>query len=278
MKRIRSWRVLAAAAVTAVITVLGVTAAGTASATPSKGSKPTIVLVHGAWADGSSWSAEVKKLQSIGYTVDVAPNPLRGASDFDYVRDFLSTISGPIVLVAHSYGGFVITNAATGNSNVKALVYIDAFIPDQGQTLGDLVAGSGSALEPALTNPTSVFDLKPYPGAPPGAVDTYLLRNVYLQSFAPDVPRPEAQVQQVSQEPLSTAAFFVPSGPPAWENTPCWVLIGTQDQIIPPPLQRTMAGTAGCQHVGTVKASHVSLVSRPNQVTSVILDAARSVA
>ena len=137
---------------------------------------------------------------------------------------------------------------------------------------------TGSALEPALTNPTSVFDLKPYPGAPPGAVDTYLLRNVYLQSFAPDVPRPEAQVQQVSQEPLSTAAFFVPSGPPAWENTPCWVLIGTQDQIIPPSLQHTMAGTAGCRHVTTVKASHVSLVSRPNQVTSVILDAARSVA
>ena len=277
MKRIRSWRVFAAAVVTAAVTVLGLTAAGTASATPSKGPKPTIVLVHGAWADGSSWSAEVAKLQSMGYTVDVAPNPLRGLSDADNLRDFLGTVPGDIVLVAHSYGGFVITNAATGNTNVKALVYIDAFIPDEGQTLAGLISGSGSVLEPALTDPTSVFDLKPFPGAPPGAADTYLLRDVFLQSFAPDVPRREAQVLSVSQEPLSSAAFVEPSGPPAWQDIPCSVLIGTQDQIIPPALQMTMATTAKCQSVSTVKASHVSLVSRPNQVTSVIVAAAQAV-
>jgi pimeloyl-ACP methyl ester carboxylesterase len=273
--------VLVAAGVTAALAAVGLVAAGPASATPSKGAKPTIVLVHGAWADSSGWSSEIKKLQTFGYTVEAAPNPLRGASDFDYVSDFLSTITGPIVLVAHSYGGFVITNAAAGNPNVKALVYIDAFIPAEGQTLGELVDGSGSALEPGLTNPTSVFDLKPYPGAPANQADSYLLRNVFLQSFAPDVPPPDARVLSVSQEPLSTTAFFVPSGPPAWANADigCWVLIGTQDQIIPPALQETMASNSGpcADHISTVKSSHVSLISHPNQVTSVILAAARSV-
>src|SRR6516165_8200004 len=136
-------RLILPAAIVAVATVVGVTAqAASAHASSSHvfrwdgGTKPTIVLEHGAWADASSWSKVIRQLQEDGFTVDAPPNPLRGVNyDANYLTDFLSTIAGPVVLVGHSYGGFVITNAATGNANVKALVYVDAFIPDQSDTL-----------------------------------------------------------------------------------------------------------------------------------------------
>ena len=142
--------------------------------------KPTIVLEHGAWADASSWSRVVKLLQADGYTVDAPPNPLRGLStDTETLSDYLSTIAGPIVLVGHSYGGAVITDAATGNPNVKALVYIDAFAPAEGETLQQLVgAQPGSAL--AVADPTTVFNLVPYPNAPAGDVDTYLKQMLQI--------------------------------------------------------------------------------------------------
>src|SRR5213596_2288628 len=143
--------------------------------------KPSIVLVHGAWADGSSWSRVVGLLQVQGYTVYVPPNPLRGlASDSAYIASFLQSITGPIILVGHSYGGSVITNAAAGNPNVKALVYVDAAAPDVGVTNGSL-SGSDSVLKQKPQG--ELFDKLPYPGAPDGAVDLYLKRDVFVHDF-----------------------------------------------------------------------------------------------
>ena len=154
---------------------------------------PTIVLVHGSWADGSSWTNVIKKLQAAGHDVVTLPNTLRGVSaDAAVIRSYLDTIDGPVVLVAHSYGGFVITNAVKGAANVKALVYVDAFIPDVGQTAIDL-ATQESVLTGALADPTSVFKLVPIPGAPPEVLDTYLLPHVVAASFANDVSPEEAK-------------------------------------------------------------------------------------
>jgi pimeloyl-ACP methyl ester carboxylesterase len=271
--RVRSALGLALAAVLAATLTMP-----TASAASPTGrhhpAKPTIVLVHGAWADGSSWSGEVSRLQHAGYPVEVAPNPLRGVpTDAEYVKDFLATIKGPIVLVGHSYGGFVITNAATGNTQVKALVYVDAFAPAQNDSLGTLTAGSGSALEPALTDPTKVFTLRPFPGAPPGVVDTYVLPAVFIPGFGNDLPRSQAAVLAASQMPLVSSAFGDLSGPPAWKSIPSWSLVGTKDRIIPPALQLAMDKKAGA-HVTKIDAGHMSLISRPGQVTRVIVEAA----
>ncbi|SNT48870.1 Pimeloyl-ACP methyl ester carboxylesterase [Asanoa hainanensis] len=242
-----------------------------------QGTKPTIVLVHGAWADGSSWSQEVANLQARGYEVQVAPQPNRGPSvDVGYLKDFLSTIEGPIVLAAHSYGGFVASNAATGNPNVKALVFVDAFAPDQGETLAALTAGSGSILEPALTDPTSVFKLVPFPGAPQGAVDSYVLPEVFITGFANDLPRAQGAVLAVSQSALATNALMEPSGEPAWKTIPSWAVIGTEDLVIPPAGQEMMMKRAGAT-ITRIDAGHLGLISHPDDVTAVIIEAARSI-
>jgi pimeloyl-ACP methyl ester carboxylesterase len=238
----------------------------------SGGSKPTIVLVHGAWADGSGWSEVVRRLQRHGYPVRVPPNPLRSLpGDAATVASFLSTIPGPIVLVGHSYGGAVITNAATGNPNVKALVYVNAFAPDQGETVLPL-AGPDSAL---AVDPTTVFDFVPYPGAPAGDVDLYLKQSVFLTSFANGVPAPTASVLYATQRPITLSAGNQLSGVPAWKTIPSWYLVGTEDRIIPPARQRFMAQRAGARTV-EVKAGHLSLISRSAAVERLILDAVRA--
>ncbi|GAA1891433.1 alpha/beta fold hydrolase [Asanoa iriomotensis] len=240
--------------------------------------KPTIVLVHGAWADGSSWSQEVSNLQALGYEVQVAPQPNRGPSvDTGYLQDFLSTIEGPIVLAAHSYGGFVASNAATGNSNVKALVFVDAFAPDEGETLAGLTAGSGSVLEPALTDPTSVFKLVPFPGAPQGAVDSYVLPEVFITGFANDLPRQQGAVLAVSQSALATNALAEAATEPAWKTIPSWAVIGTEDLVIPPAGQEAMMTRAGAT-ITRIDASHLGLISHPDEVTEVIVEAAKATA
>ena len=272
----RSVRItLAAAAALA----LAATAVTTTQAEPLKHSsnspKPTIVLVHGAWADSSSWSGEIARLQHDGYPVIAAPNPLRGlSSDSGTLVDFLSKISGPIVLVGHSYGGAVITDAATGNTNVKALVYDDAYIPAAGENIATL-STSASALAPATVDPTSVFKLVPYPGAPNGVVDTYLLPDVFFNDFAPDVPHSEAAVLEAEQSPTSLIALGEPSSTPAWLTIPSWDVVGTQDKIIPEAAQLDMAHRANA-HITLVDSSHVSLISHPDVVTSVIERAARA--
>ncbi|WP_255546607.1 alpha/beta hydrolase [Glaciihabitans sp. dw_435] len=271
--------VVAALALIAAMVVPATASATTGTrhgSTPAT-TKPTIVLVHGAWADGTTWAAEVLALQKKGYTVLAGPNNLRGvADDAAYLRQFLTTISGPVVLVGHSYGGFVITNAATGLANVKALVYIDAFIPDEGQTVAGLTAGTGSALEPALADPTSVFTLRPYPGAPEGVADTYLLPEVVRNSFAQDLPAAAANLIAATQMPASSAVLGQPSAAPAWKDIPSWALVGTRDKIITPATQRAMAVNAGST-ISTVKSSHVSLISHPATVTKLIITAANAV-
>jgi pimeloyl-ACP methyl ester carboxylesterase len=240
-------------------------------------SKPTIVLVHGDWADASSWSRVIERLQRDGFTVTAPPNNLRGPSaDSAYLRAYLETLAGPIVLVGHSYGGFVITNAATGLPNVKALVYVDAVIPDEGQLLGPL-PGEKSALAPAATDPTSLFKLAPFPGAPEGVFDTYLLPDVVASSFATDLSPEEQGLITATQRPASLAQFADPSGPPAWKDIPAWAVIGSRDRIITPEAQRQMAEHAGAQ-VTEVDASHVSMLSKPDVVVDVIKTAASRIA
>jgi pimeloyl-ACP methyl ester carboxylesterase len=245
------------------------------AATPPKPAKPTIVLVHGAWADGSSWDGVTKNLQNKGYTVDVPPNPLRGlASDSAYLRDYLKTVKGPIVLVGHSYGGAVTTDAATGNSNVKALVYVDAFIPDKGESLLELLTPKNPN-EPGL-NPEELFNFVPFPGAPKGVSDWYLKPEVFPGALANDLPKAEAAVLAASQRPIASNALIEKSSKPAWKTIPSWDVIGTEDHILPPELQEFMAKRAG-SHVTKVKASHLSLISHPTAVAKVIVTAAQHV-
>ncbi|MBO3100465.1 alpha/beta hydrolase [Cellulomonas sp. zg-ZUI168] len=249
-----------------------------ASATPPRhgSTKPTIVLVHGAWANGSSWDGEVRILQDKGYTVNVPSNPLRGvAKDSEYLATYLATIAGPIVLVGHSYGGFVITAAATGNPNVTALVYVDAFAPDQGESIADLATGSGSVVEPALTDPASVFTLRPFPGAQ-AEYDSYVLPDIFTRGFAQDLPRKQAAALAAQQLPLATGTFHEALAvEPAWKTIPSWALVGTEDKVIPRAGLEQMAHRAGA-HIQTVKGSHLSLVSHPRQTADLIMDAARA--
>jgi len=239
----------------------------------SHGAKPTVVLVHGAWADASSWSGEIAPLQRAGYPVRAFANPLRGlAGDSAYLADFLSTITGPVVLVGHSYGGAVISNGAAGNPNVKALVYVDAFVPDVGETVLSL-AGPDSVL---AGDPSTVFDFAPYPGGPPGDLDLYLKKTVYLQSFAPDLPTRTSSVLYATQRPAAFSGFAAQAAAAAWKTIPSWYLVGTEDQVIPPAQQLFMARRAHARIV-EVAASHVSLISRPGAVTGLIVAAARSV-
>jgi pimeloyl-ACP methyl ester carboxylesterase len=248
-------------------------AATAGAATSHGGSKPTVVLVHGAWADSGSWDQVVARLQRQGYTVVAFPNPLRSLlDDSAYLAAFLQSVSGPIVLVGHSYGGAVITNAATGNTNVKALVYVDAFIPDQGETIAELVgAPPGSCV---VGDPTQIFDLVPYPGAPPGAVDAYVKQSLFPSCFANDLPAKQAAVLAATQRPASTVILGQLSGPPAWADIPSWALVGTVDQVIPPATQLFMAERAQA-HIVTVNASHLPMISHPGAVTRLIVAAAR---
>ena len=267
--------VVAGLAALAGLAVVGSAAAATHSPAASQhpsGPRPTIVLEHGAWANGASWNGVVRRLQADGYTVDVPPNPLMGlAFDPEYLADFLHTISGPIVLVGHSYGGAVITNAATGNKQVKALVYVDGFAPDQGQTLGQLVSSvPGSCVVAA--DPTTIFNLATFPGAPAGVFDAYYKQNLFPACFANGLPLSEAKVLAATQEPLSTIALSQPSGVPAWKTIPSWAVVGTADHVIPPAVQLAMARHAHA-HITEVKAPHLSMIAAPGVVTQVILKA-----
>ena len=266
-----------------VATVTGTTAQAATPADPGSAAhvaplqatpKPTIVLVHGAWADASSWNAEVDALQRDGYVVRAIDNPLRGlTSDAEEVKDFLSTVKGPIVLVGHSYGGAVITNAAAGNPNVKALVYVDAAAPDVGETNGQL-SGKTSALS---GNPATLFDSVPYAGAPAGAVQYYLKENIFLHNFAPDLPARTAEQLWATQRPAATAAFDTPSAAAAWKTIPSWYVIGMSDQIITPQSELAMAQRAHSHIVEVPGGSHLTLISHPVEVTNQILAAAQSV-
>jgi pimeloyl-ACP methyl ester carboxylesterase len=259
-----------AMAIAALIIPLSQTASAhiTIPAAASAGPKPAIVLEHGAWADTSSWNGVIRRLQADGYTVYAPPNPLQGLSyDSAFLADFLHSISGPIVLVGHSYGGAVITNAATGDPQVKALVYVDAFAPAQGQTLAQLLASvPGSCAVPANLN------VVPFPGAPSGAGDAYITQSAFPSCMANGLPATEAHVLAVTQLPIATSALTDPSGVPAWQTIPSWAVVGTADHAIPPALQLAMAENAHA-HITEVNAPHLSMISAPGIVTGVILQA-----
>jgi len=245
-------------------------AATTAQTVTGKtGARPTIVLVHGAWADGSSWAAVAERLQQLGYTVDIPPNTLRGVpQDSSYLKDFLTTIRGPIVLVGHSYGGFLISNAATGNTHVKALVYVDAYLPARGETLEQLNnARPGSCVASA-----SVLTTAPYPGATNGDFDTYIKQSWFPGCFANGLPATEAAEIAAEQRPTAASTFTEPSGVPAWKTIPSWDLIGTADRVLVPAEQLFMAHRAHA-HITEIKAPHLSMLYAPGVVTSVILKA-----
>jgi pimeloyl-ACP methyl ester carboxylesterase len=251
--------------------------ASAAAAGGWQSAKPVIVLEHGAWADASSWSSVISQLQASGFTVYAPPNPLRGLpQDSAYLHQFLTQnaalLGRPVVLVAHSYGGAVITNAAVGDPEVKALVYVDAFIPDQGDTIADLASAEPGS---CLGNPAEDFNAVPYPGGPPGDVDFYIKPNLVPGCFATGLPASQAAVIAATQRPLAASAFTEPSGPPAWKTIPSWAVIGTEDQVIPPAELTFMAKRAGA-HITDVNAGHLSLISNPWAVTRVILKAAQA--
>jgi pimeloyl-ACP methyl ester carboxylesterase len=201
-------------------------------------------------------------------------NPLRDLTgDAETVAGFLKTVSGPIVLVGHSYGGSVITNAAAGVPGVKALVSVDAAAPDIGETTGGL-SGSGSAL---AADPGSLYDRVPYPGAPRGAADLYLKQDVFVRSFASDLPRDTAVRLWASQRATSTSAFTTPSKAAAWKTIPSWYFISTGDRIITPASKLSMARRAHSKITEFPGGSHLTLISHPDAVTRVIESAICSV-
>ncbi|GIF23290.1 pimeloyl-ACP methyl ester carboxylesterase [Actinoplanes tereljensis] len=260
--------VFTAAALSAAVAVSTGAYASTAPATAkhTSGPKPTIVLVHGAWADGSSWSGVTDRLEAAGYTVDVFANPLRGVqSDSTVLATFLEHITGPIVLAGHSYGGMVITNAASGNANVKALVYVDAFIPRQGDTVNALTSESpGSALADQ-----SVID--PITFADKTGADLYIKQAAFPAIFAGGVPARTAARLAAGQRPLSYSSLTEASpSVPAWKTISSWAVIGTGDKLIPPAEQALMASRAGAKVVKVKDAPHLSMVSNPDAVTAVI--------
>jgi pimeloyl-ACP methyl ester carboxylesterase len=234
--------------------------------------KPTIVLVHGAWADASSFAPVTERLQADGYTVLAEANPLRGLkSDADYLSAFLAqATSGPVILVGHSYGGAVITNAALTDPDVKGLVYLDGFVPDVGESaLGILTAAGAGA------DPDTLFNVVSYPGAPKGDYDLYLKPEVVPVAFANGLPARTAARIAASQRPPTLAALLEPSKVAAWKSLPSWYVLGTQDRLIPPALQQSMAERAGSK-ITRVKTGHVDMLGAPRTVTRVIEKAARA--
>lgn len=271
--------VLASGAAASVLLATGLgsgTAAATSTAEAFSGgsnrprpAKPTIVLVHGAFADASSWNAVIPLLQGRGYPVIAPANPLRGiVSDSDYLRVFLSTISGTIVLVGHSYGGAVVTNAATGNVNVTALVYIAAYALAEGES-----AGAANALGGGTAPLGEHILLRPFPGSGATDADAYVDPAYFREVFAQDLPAKQTSIMAAAQRPLAASALGTPSGVPAWLTIPSWYLVANQDRAIPPEAERAMAARAKARTI-EIRSSHVAMLSHPDRVTNLIIAAA----
>ena len=236
--------------------------------------KPTIVLVHGAFADASSWAPEVQQLQAKGYTVVAPANPLRGvASDSAYLKSVMAQISGPIVLAGHSYGGMVITNAATGNANVKALVYVAAYAPDQGDSVASLAAKvPGGMVGPAT------LDIRSFPN-PDGTTgqEGYIKPSVFHTIFDADLPLKQSKLLAASQRPASLSALGEPSGPPAWKTIPSYFEVAGKDLAVGTKLEQFEAKRMKAKETVVIKgASHLVMLSHPDETTQLILDAAKA--
>jgi pimeloyl-ACP methyl ester carboxylesterase len=238
------------------------------------GVKPTIVLVHGAFADASSWNGVIERLQQHGYTVIAPANPLRGVTaDSAYTASLLNQIDGPVLLAGHSYGGAVITNAATSAPNVTGLVFVAAFAPDEGERLGDVASESRDSI---LNTAQVQYH---YPAGPDGetAVEFAINPALLRETFAVDLPEQQTALMAATQRPVAAAAFSDTSGPPAWKKLPSWAVVATGDKAAGADIVRSMAQRAGADIV-EIEGSHVIMISQPQAVTDHILKAARAVA
>ena len=236
------------------------------STDPQDTAKPTVVLVHGAFAESGSWNGVIARLHEAGYTAIAAANPLRSLSgDAAFVASILDSLEGPVILVGHSYGGAVISNAALGQENVKALVFVAGFAPEEGESIGELSGRfPGSTLGDTLQSVP----------LPDGTTDFYIRQEAYHRQFVADVPAEEAALLAAAQRPLRDVALNEGSGSPAWKSIPSWFVIPELDKNIPPEAQRFMAGRAAAREVLDIEgASHAVPVSHPDEVTDVILAA-----
>jgi pimeloyl-ACP methyl ester carboxylesterase len=233
----------------------------------AQSAKPAIVLVHGAWADASSWNGVVSSLTDAGFTVYAPPNPLRGlASDAASIATFLKTVPGPIILVGHSYGGAVISVASPGDPKIKALVFIDAFAPASGESCLSILA---SAPPP----PKDLFTPVPFQTSSGGDADLYLAPKYYGAVFASDIPAPIATVMAITQRPI-TASALNEKAPEAegWKTIPSWFVVGDVDNVIPPSIQLSMANRAKA-HITHVHGAHPSMIEHPEATVAAILAA-----
>ncbi|TXR48888.1 alpha/beta fold hydrolase [Phyllobacterium endophyticum] len=231
-------------------------------------SKPTIVLVHGAFADGSSWNGVIGRLEKDGYSVVAVANPLRSVkSDADYVRRIVTGLKTDVVLVGHSYGGSVISEAADQAPNVRSLVYVAAFAPDVGESAGGLSGKfPGSTLGPTLAPPVEL---------PGGGKDLYIQQDKFHDQFAADVSKTDAKLMAAAQRPVTEAALTEAATAAAWKKIPSWSVYGDADKNIPPQALAWMAERAHSKDTVVVKgASHVVMLSHPDTVAKVIEEAA----
>jgi pimeloyl-ACP methyl ester carboxylesterase len=232
--------------------------------------KPTIVLVHGAFAESSSWNGVATRLLSRGYRVIAAANPLRSVrGDAAYLQSLVNSIKGPVVLVGHSYGGQVISNVGNADGTIKALVYVSAFAPESGETASALSARfPGSTLGSALMPPVPL---------PDGGSDLYIDPAKFHQQFAADIPAADAAAGAVAQRPVTDTALNEPSGTPAWASIPSWAIYGSEDKNIPPAAMAFMARRAHSRRTVEIDgASHVVMMSHPDEVAKLIVEAAQS--
>lgn len=228
---------------------------------------PTVLLVHGAFADASSWNGVIERLQTKGVKVAAPANPLRGiAHDSAYTASLLAQMPGPILAVGHSYGGAVITNAASEADNVVGLVFVAAFAPEEGETLGEVEANSNdSVLNSALVTVN-------YPTADGTAVEFAIHPDKIRDAFAADLPTEQTALMAATQRPVAEAAFSEPTGPPAWKRLPSWTVLATGDKAAGTDVIRSQAERAGAT-ITEVEGSHVIMISQPQAVTDVILEA-----
>jgi pimeloyl-ACP methyl ester carboxylesterase len=233
--------------------------------------EPTIVLVHGAFADGSSWNGVIQRLQQQGYTVIAPANPLRGVTaDSAYLASLLGQIDGPVLLAGHSYGGVIISNAAASAPNVVGLVFVAAFATDEGERLGEVTPGSKDSI---LSSALVQYNYPAGATAIEFRIDPAKLRD----TFAADLPEQQTALMAATQRPIAAAAFSDASGPAAWKKLPSWAVVANGDKAAGADLVRSMAQRAGADIV-EVEGSHVIMISQPQAVTDHILAAARAVA
>lgn len=254
----------------ATAVIAQVDAAAAAAKPPKKNAKPTVVLVHGAFADSSGWNDVSLSLQKKGYEVHAWSNPLRGVGpDSEYLSAFLGTIKGPIILVGHSYGGAVIGEASTDNPQVKALVYVAAYALAEGENVAhanELGGGHSTVIDNIV--------IRPFPGAAEGDGDAVVKPESFRDIFAADLPKNVTRAMAASQRPAVLSSLILPAGEPGWETIPSYYLIANNDHLIPPEAQRVMADRAGAT-TAAVESSHVLMMTNPRRVVDFVVRADR---